>query len=107
MFISRYARVAERTDENGIRLVSQLPERLIWQRLPRFEVVVCTVWKTLPLEGKAMFRGCSIEHRNRGLDDLGADSVPGDDSDAMGLHGPTVRPSDAHSNPVGRPQLAQ
>src|SRR5207237_3923622 len=97
VLVARYPRVADRAQQDGVRVVAQVVERLVWERFLGFEVVVGTVRQTLELEGDAVLRGCPLDGAGGRVDDFGPDSIPGDHGDSAA----------SHSKPVPRPQRPQ
>ena len=97
VLVARYPRVSDRAQQDGVRVVAQVVERLVWERLLGLEVVVGTVRQTLELEGDAVLRGGPLDGAEGRVDDFGPDSIPGDHGDSAA----------SHSKPVARPQLTQ
>src|SRR5438477_8334494 len=97
VLVARYPRVADRAQQDGVRVVAQAVERLVWERLLGLEVVVGTVRQTLELEGNAVLRGGPLDGAEGRLGAVGPDAVPGDHGDSAA----------SHSKPVARPQLTQ
>ena len=95
VLVPRDPRVAERAEQDRVHVVAQKAERGVRQGLSRLEVMIGGVREPFEIEPEAVFRRRALEHRDRCLDDLRPDPVPGDDGDPP------------HSNPVERPQLAQ
>jgi hypothetical protein len=97
VLVARHAGVPDRAQQNGVRVVAEMAERLVWERFPGLEVVIGAVWQTLELEGDSVLRGGPLDRAEGCIDDLGADPISGDHGD----------PAASHSKPVARPQLTQ
>src|SRR5882724_11608186 len=97
VLVVRYARVADRAEQDGVRVVAQLVERLVGECFPGLEVVIGAVRQTLELERDRVLRRRAVDQGDRRLDHFGADPVPRNHRD----------PAASHSKPVARPQLTQ
>src|SRR5437764_551754 len=82
VLVARYPRVADRAQQDGVRVVAQAVERPVWERFLGFEVVVGTVRQTLELEGDAALRGGPLDRAEGRVDDVGPDSIPRDHCDS-------------------------
>src|SRR2546429_5812039 len=97
VLVARYPRVADRAQQDGVRVVAQGVERLVWERFLGFEVVVGTVRQTLQLQGDAVLHGRPLDWAEGRIADIRPESLPGDHGDSAA----------SHSKPVARPQLTQ
>src|SRR5205807_10479998 len=77
VLVARYPRVADRAQQDGVRVVAQAVERPVWERFLGLEVVVGAVRQTLELEGDAVLRGGPLDGAEGRVDDFGPDSLPG------------------------------
>src|SRR5207249_3293711 len=56
VLVARYSRVPDGTEQDGVRVVAQMVERLLRERFPGPEVVIGAVRQPLELEGDTVLR---------------------------------------------------